>query len=63
MRSTLTDIEVIRVHQTQKAILVKAEEDAEPVWIPFSRCQFEPTSGRIGTLTIEEDEAIERGLV
>lgn len=64
MKSDLTDIEVVRHHQTDKAVLVSTDgERANAVWVPKSLCEFEETSPGVGILTLSERLAIEKGLV
>lgn len=63
-RSNLIDVDAIRVHQTERAILVRTETtDPESVWIPLSQCEFEVKTGWFGVLTLEENLAIEKGLI
>lgn len=64
MRSDLVDVVVILVHQTEKAILVKDAEDSDPVWLPKSRIEVEPTKkANYVTVTMPEELAYEKGLV
>ena len=64
MRSRLTDIDVHVHHQTDKAILVSTDGDRKAaVWIPLATCEIEMGCGKQGVLTLEEDLAIEKGLV
>jgi hypothetical protein len=69
MRSNLRDISVVFVHQTEKAVLVAADEEAAPVWIPKSRCEMERPGGQdplphsVVTLTAPEATLVEKGLL
>ena len=63
MKSTIIDIETIIVHVTDKAVLVKDSDDDDPVWLPLSQIELEGEPGEIGTITLPEWLAIERGLI
>ena len=58
MRSNLVDIDVVLVHSTDKAYLIKYDEDKEPVWVPKSLSEYAN-----GVLTLPEPVAIEKGLI
>lgn len=45
MRSNLHDIEVIYQHATERAVCVRAAEDAEDVWFPLSQVEIEAPVG------------------
>ncbi len=66
MKSNLRDVEVYFQHQTDKAICVKLDGIAKPVWIPKSQCQIDPeqpNAGQVVTLTAPEPVLIEKELV
>lgn len=64
MKSNLEDIEVHMHAQTEKAVLVSADGDAEQAeWIPKSQCELEHKRGRIWVLTAEQNLLEEKGLV
>lgn len=66
MKARLVDIEVvlIRDNPKDKAILVKADEDAKGVWLPRSAIEFEPSKTRNCVMvTMPEALAQEKGLV
>ena len=52
-KSDLVDIVVELEHETDKAWLVRWDEDIDPVWIPMSQGELEPIKGKSAyTLTI-----------
>lgn len=59
----LTDVSVLIKHQTDKAVLVAADEDAEDVWLPLSQVEVDGDVGTVGTVTMPEWLAQERGLI
>lgn len=65
MKSDLVDLEVMLMRETEKAILVSLDGNAnKAVWLPRSQCETEPTvKARIHKLTLPERLAIEKGLV
>lgn len=63
MKSTVIDIEVLIVHRTEKAVLVKDTEDGEGIWLPLSQVEVSGDPGQIGTVTVPEWVAQERGLI
>ena len=67
MKSDLIDIEGIEVHRTPKAILVRFDDDKEPVWLPLSAVEVEPLRVRGGqkavTVTMPQRLAEEKELV
>lgn len=66
MRSNLVDIQVVFHHQTDAAILVAADEETPPVWLPKSRVEVEDRPYLPGTvidMTLPEPFAIEKELV
>lgn len=66
-RSNLHDVQVIFEHSTEKAVLVKKDEDQKDgVWLPKSLCEYEPSDperGQVITLTAKEGLLTEKGLV
>lgn len=62
-KRTLLDLSVIIVHRTERAVLVKDAEDAEPKWLPLSQVEVEGAPGAVGTVTLPEWLAVEKGLV
>lgn len=62
-RPSLLDLSVIIVHRTERAVLVKDAEHAEPKWLPLSQVEVEGEPGGIGQVTLPEWLAIEKGLV
>ena len=76
VRSDLTDIDVLRHHETKDAILVSRDGlEANAVWVPKSLCEIayggvgmgklrngRPLKMRQLTLTLPERVAIEKGL-
>lgn len=66
MKSGLIDIEVHLHHQTDKAVLVSIDGDSDKAeWVPKSRCEIEEISQNsvVQVITLEEELAIEKGLV
>lgn len=66
MRARLVEIKIIliRDNPADKAILVRADEDAIGVWLPRSAIEFEPSKARnCITVTMPEALAQEKGLV
>jgi hypothetical protein len=63
MKSNLHDIEVCVFHETDKAYLVAADEEAKRVWAPKSQCELEPTGKMTATLTAPEWLLQEKGLI
>jgi hypothetical protein len=57
------DIEVILVHETGGAVLVKAEEGADGVWLPKSQIEVDGDIGAYGEVTLPTWLAEEKGLV
>ena len=69
-RSDLVDVEVHLHHETypgeenRGAYKVSLDGDNETaVWVPKSAAQFELKSKRVGTLTLSEELATDKGLV
>lgn len=64
MKSNLVDIDVVVVHETPDAFLVKWDPDRDAVWLPKSACEFQATDGSdIGILTLPERLAEEKELL
>lgn len=62
-RSTLIDISVVLVHETEKAVLVDHGGDGN-VWLPKSAIEIEADSnGKTHTVTLPEALAQEKGLI
>lgn len=40
-RSHLVDVEMIIVHETDRAVLVKRHEHSEPIWLPKSQIEID----------------------
>lgn len=60
----LVDLTLILQHETDKAILVSDTEDSEPVWLPKSLVEVEPTKNpRVVEVTLPEHIAQEKGLI
>lgn len=62
MKSNIIDIDVILVHETASAVLVKDAEDAEPVWLPRSQIEI-ATEGAAHVVTAPEWLLVEKGLL
>jgi len=62
MSTGLVDIEMIELRRTAKAVLVKEEELADPVWLPLSQVEIDGDGLRAVTVTLPEWLAIEKGL-
>lgn len=63
MKSNITDINVLIVHQTERAVLVKADEDADGVWLPLSQVEIDREPGRYGVVTLPVWLAEEKELI
>lgn len=67
MKSNITDIDMLWMAQTEKAVCLAEHETAEPVWLPKSRIEID-MEGRAeirGTrcvVTLPIQLAIEKGL-
>lgn len=57
------DIDVILVHETGAAVLVKSDEDAEGIWLPKSQIEVDGDIGAYGSVTVPTWLAEEKGLV
>jgi len=56
----LADIDVIIMHQTDGAWLVKYDADEEAIWIPKSMGEYDEDSGQ---LTLPENYALEKEMI
>ncbi|MCO5083055.1 MAG: hypothetical protein M9955_15540 [Rhizobiaceae bacterium] len=66
IKTRLTDLELMIHHQTDKAVLVSADDNREgAVWLAKSQVEFEeePVVGRAQIVTMPEQLAFEKGLV
>lgn len=62
----LVSLELIFIHETDAAILVKDEEDGPANWIPKAHCEYDDSvlvPGMMAIFDIQEGAAIEAGLV
>ena len=64
-RSTLVDLELLWCHQTEKAILVQAQEghNEDKIWLPKSLIEYSRRSGGLVEVTLQQRLAEEKGLV
>ncbi|WP_296763761.1 hypothetical protein [Sediminimonas sp.] len=62
MKSNVTDYDLIVVHSTDFAVLVKDDEDADPVWLPKSQIELDHDDTGPCCVTIPDWLAEERGL-
>lgn len=60
---SLISFNVLIVHRTDKAVLVKDAEDAAPVWLPLSQVEVDGEPGAVGEVTLPEWLAQEKGLI
>lgn len=63
MRSDLVDLLLIKVHETDKAVLFKESEDEDGVWLPKSSIEVQHKRGNIYEVTLPEYLAQEKGLI
>lgn len=63
MRSDLVDLLLIKVYETDKAILFKESEDEDGVWLPKSIIEVHHKKGNIYEVTLPEYLAHEKGLI
>ena len=67
MRSNIVDLELVWHHETERAVLVARDEEAEPVWLPKSQIDIdddEPKSrGFLVVVSMPEPLAVEKELV
>ena len=60
----VVDLEMIRHHSTEKAILVSLGDDRKnAVWLPLSSIEIGEERGRKVSLQVEYDLAFEKGLL
>lgn len=62
MRSNIADVAVILVRETEKAVLVKDAEGAEPVWLPKSQIEIAAEDGA-HVVIAPEWLLVEKGLI
>lgn len=66
-RSNLTDVTVIFIHETEKAIGVQETEDGKTIWLPKSQVEYEEAGTihgrRLVTITLPEYLAQEKELI
>lgn len=64
MRSDLVDLLLIKVHETDKAVLFKESDgDEDGVWLPKSSIEVQHKRGNIYEVTLPEYLAHEKGLI
>lgn len=63
MKSDLVDLDVLLVHETRLAVLVRLDEDAEKVWLPLSAVEIERQPRGRARLTLRAALAQEKGLL
>ena len=66
MKSNIEDIDVIFVHSTERAVLVRKDEaDKEGSWFPLSQVEVDGLKerGRVVTLTAPDWLLIEKGFI
>lgn len=65
MKSDLVDLTLIRVHETDKAVLVSETEDSDKeVWLPKSQIEIEKTKKyNVIVVTMPEHLAHSKGLI
>ena len=63
--SRLVDVPVTLVHQTEKAILIRLDDDETKVWLAKSQVEFSENDPRPGvtTVTLPENLALEKGMI
>ena len=65
-KSSLVDLSVQFITQTEKAVCIREVEDGPDIWIPKSQCEIEQTDPRryhYVLLTVETGVAREKGLI
>lgn len=62
-RSNIIDLDLIIVRLTDKAALVKDTEDADAIWLPLSQIELDGNPGSVGTVSLPDWLAQERGLI
>ena len=67
MRSNIIDLELVWHHETQNAVLVACDEQAEPVWLPKSQIDIDDDEPKIRgflvVVSLPEPLAVEKELV
>jgi hypothetical protein len=64
MRSDLVDLMLIKVYETDKAVLFKESDgDEDGVWLPKSIIEVHHKKGNIYEVTLPEYLAHEKGLI
>ena len=67
MKSNLIDVSVIFVHQTEKGLAIKQDEEEDKViWLPLSQIEIDPPDPKRGngiTVTMEEWLAKDKQLI
>ncbi|UWQ30218.1 hypothetical protein [Leisingera sp. M523] len=61
--SNIIDLDLIIVRLTDKAALVKGAEDADAIWLPLSQIELDGEPGAVGTVSLPDWMAQERGLI
>ena len=62
-KSELVDLDVVLVHETERAILVRLTEDGEKVWLPLAAVEVNERKARTANITLPEALALEKGLI
>lgn len=63
-KSNIIDVELLYMHETEKGVLVAADETTEPVWLPKSQVEIDaPVRGSTCTITLPEWLAADKGLI
>lgn len=64
MKSDLIDLEMIRHHVTERAVLVSETGDRnKAVWLPLALVEVTPKSGATVEVTLPEFLALDKGLI
>ena len=50
--SDLIDVTVMKIHETEKAILIKQSEDECGIWLPHSQIEVDEMDGEFVTVTL-----------
>lgn len=63
-RSSLIDLDVILLHETDAAVRVSLTEESEPVWLPKSQIEIyaDLVPYTVLPITLPEPLAVEKGL-
>lgn len=65
-KSNIIDVELVWMHETEKGVLVAADETTEPVWLPKSQVEIDAPGrvrGSTCTITLPEWLAADKGLI